>query len=200
MGKLPWKSWEGKSLMCQSQSEFQWMRELHDKFPERFQGTDVLDVGSANLNGTYKSFFSQWGCSQYTGIDVLPFNNVDVVSPVHLYNPNKQYDIVFSASQLEHDMYWKKSLMKFIELTKSGGMIIISAWALLDHHGTKNDQPLTSLSSGLDNEWAEYYENRTVEDIKTVWTQKVLKDTFSEFHLGMNPYDDGNVVFWGIKK
>jgi len=186
--------------MCQSQSEQQWVNELWEQFPSKFKDVDVLDVGSANLNGTYKPFFSQKGCSSYTGIDVMPFNNVDIIGPVHEYNPDKQYDIVFSASQLEHDMYWKKSLMKFIELCKSGGMIIISAWALLDHHGTKNDQPLTSLSSGLDNEWAEYYENRTVEDIKTVWTQKVLKDTFSEFHLGMNPYDDGNVVFWGIKK
>lgn len=186
--------------MCQSISEQKWVNEVRAMFPEKFQGADVLDVGSANLNGTYKPFFSQAGCSAYTGIDVLPFNNVDVVGPVHEYNPGKQYDIVFSASQLEHDMYWKKSLMKFIELTKSGGMIIFSAWSSLDHHGTKDDQPLTSLSSGLDNEWAEYYENRSVEDIKSVWTPKVLKKTFSKYFLEMNPYDDGNVVFWGIKK
>src|SRR3990167_11193128 len=184
--------------MCQSVTEERWVREIKDLFPDRFKDADVLDVGSANLNGTYKSFFSQKGCSSYTGIDVLPFNNVDIVSPVHLYNPGKQFDIVFSASQLEHDMYWKKSLMKFIKLCKSGGMIIFSAWAKLDHHGTKNDQPLTSLTSNLDNEWAEYYENRSVEDIKTVWTTKRLVKTFSFYFLGMNPYDDGNVVFWGV--
>src|SRR3990167_1661853 len=194
MGKLSWKSREGKSLMCQSVSEQKWVNEIWEQFPSKFKDVDVLDVGSANLNGTYKPFFSQKGCSSYTGIDVLPFNNVDVVGPVHEYNPGKQYDIVFSASQLEHDMYWKKSLMKFIELTKPGGMIIISAWAKLDHHGTKNDQPLTSLTSGLNSEWAEYYE------IKTVWTTKVLQNTFSKYFLGMNPHDDGNVVFWGVKK
>lgn len=186
--------------MCQSVSEQQWMNETRDKFPDHFKGADVLDVGSANLNGTYKPFFSQAGCSAYTGIDVLPFNNVDVVGPVHEYNPGKQYDIVFSASQLEHDMYWKKSLMKFIELTKSGGMIIFSAWCALHRHGVVEQDPLTSLSSKLDNEWAHYYENRSVDDIKSIWTDKILKETFKEYFLGMNPYDDGNVVFWGIKK
>ena len=186
--------------MCQSVSEQKWMNELRDQLPSMFKDVDVLDVGSANLNGTYKPFFSQAGCSSYTGIDVLPFNNVDIVGPVHEYKTDKKYGIVFSASQLEHDMYWRLSLMKFIDLCKSGGMIIFSAWALLDHHGTKNDQPLTSLTSSLDNEWNEYYENRSVEDIKTVWTTKVLRETFSEFWLGMNPHDDGNVVFWGIKK
>lgn len=186
--------------MCQSQSEQQWINEIRDKFSDKFKDADVLDVGSANLNGTYKPFFSQSGCSMYTGIDVLPFNNVDVVGPVHKYNPDKQYDIVFSASQLEHDMYWRQSLMKFIKLCKSGGMIIFSAWAKLDHHGTKNDQPLTSLSSGLDSEWADYYENRSVNDIRSIWPDKFLKKTFSKYFLGMNPYDDGNVVFWGIRK
>ena len=186
--------------MCQSVSEQQWMNELRDQFPKKFEGADVLDVGSANLNGTYKAFFSQAGCSSYTGIDVLPFNNVDVVGPVHEYNPGKQYDIVFSASQLEHDMYWKKSLMKFIELTKSEGMIIFSAWAKLDHHGTKYDQPLTSLTSSLDSEWSEYYENKSVDDIKSIWTPEVLKESFTEYFLDMNPHDDGNVVFWGIRK
>lgn len=186
--------------MCQSQSEQQWVNEIRDRFPLQFKGADVLDVGSANLNGTYKPFFSQAGCNSYTGIDVLPHNNVDIVSPVHKYKTKKKYDIVFSASQLEHDLYWKKSLMKFIDLCKSGGMIIFSAWCALDHHGTKKDQPLTSLSSGLDNEWAEYYENRSVDDIALVWKQKLLKKTFSEYFLGMNPHDDGNVVFWGIKK
>src|SRR3990167_7423719 len=143
--------------MCQSQSEQQWMSELWELFPEKFKDVDVLDVGSANLNGTYKPFFSQKGCSSYTGIDVLPFNNVDVVGPVHEYNPGKQYDIVFSASQLEHDMYWKKSLMKFIELTKSGGMIIFSAWCNLHRHGVIDEMPSTALSSSLDNKWAHYY-------------------------------------------
>lgn len=186
--------------MCQSVSEQKWVNELRDQFPEKLKGADVLDVGSANLNGTYKPFFSQAGCSMYTGIDVLPFNNVDVVSPVHLYEPGKQFDIVFSASQLEHDMYWKKSLMKFIKLTKSGGMIIISAWAKLDHHGTVDDQPLTSLSSGLKDGWENYYENRSVEDVKTIWTDKIIDKYFEKYFLGMNPYDDGNVVFWGVKR
>ena len=176
------------------------MNELKDMFPEKFKNADVLDVGSANLNGTYKPFFSQSGCSAYIGIDVLPYDNVDIVGPVHKYNPGKQYDIVFSASQLEHDMYWKKSLMKFIKLTKSGGMIIFSAWNNLHRHGVVEQDPLTSLSSDLDNEWAHYYQNRTVDDIKTVWTPKILKKIFSKYFLDLNPYDDGNIVFWGIKK
>ena len=186
--------------MCQSASEQKWVNEIKDKFPEKFQGADVLDVGSANLNGTYKPFFSQAGCSMYTGIDVMPFNNVDIVSPVHLYNPDKLYDIVFSASQLEHDLHWKESLMQFIKLCKPGGMIIISAWCNLDRHGTRDEMPTTAASSGLDSEWADYYENRSVDDIKTIWTPKILKETFKEYFLDLNPYDDGNVVFWGILK
>lgn len=186
--------------MCQSVSEQQWMNEIKEQFKDKFKEADVLDVGSANLNGTYKPFFSQAGASQYTGIDVMPFNNVDVVSPVHLYNPRKKFNIVFSASQLEHDLHWKKSLMAFIKLCKKGGLIIFSCWNNLDRHGVSGMQPETSLSSGLGNKWSNYYKNRSVEDIRRVWSNKLLKKTFSEYFLGLNPHDDGNVVFWGVKK
>ena len=64
----------------------------------------VLDVGSMDLNGSYRELFDdpQW---HYTGVDLEPGKGVDVVlgSPYAWGAiPSDSFDIVISGQALEH--------------------------------------------------------------------------------------------------
>lgn len=77
---------------------------------ERFdsqQPLTILDIGSYNVNGSYKSIFNspQW---KYTGLDVRSGPNVDIVAEPYCWPiESNTYDIVISGQCLEHvEMPW----------------------------------------------------------------------------------------------
>ena len=49
---------------------------MKQSFPERFTGGRVLEIGSLDINGSTRSFFSD---GDYLGIDVAPGAGVDLV-------------------------------------------------------------------------------------------------------------------------
>jgi SAM-dependent methyltransferase len=72
-------------------------------FKDRYvmtNGGRVLDFGSKNVNGTYKSIWSGW---DYIGVDIEEGNNVDVVIPHNSGSvPVEPVDVVISGQCLEH--------------------------------------------------------------------------------------------------
>ena len=92
---------------------------VKNKFPDVFKNCDVLDIGSLDINGNNRYLFENY---TYTGVDIGPGNNVDVISKGHEFKPDKKYDIVISSECFEHDMYYKKTILNCIELTKQGGL------------------------------------------------------------------------------
>ncbi|HEY1278275.1 MAG TPA: hypothetical protein VGF22_01290, partial [Acidimicrobiales bacterium] len=66
-------------------------------------GTDVLDVGSLDVNGTYRPFFTDPAWS-YTGLDVVPGPGVDtVVADPYQWTEfsDDSFDVVVSGQALE---------------------------------------------------------------------------------------------------
>lgn len=63
----------------------------------------VLDVGSYDVNGNYRALVVDRGWN-YTGTDITPGRNVDVVSPNPYSFPfdNDSFDIVMTGSTMEH--------------------------------------------------------------------------------------------------
>jgi SAM-dependent methyltransferase len=123
-----------------------------------------LDVGSADINGNNRYLFEK---AHYTGLDVLPGSNVDVVSPCHLYKPEKLFDTVISTECLEHDMHWKDTLKAIHSFLHPGGLFVFTcATTGRAEHGTRRRHRKTSLHNKLDDPvWADYYRNLTAEDI-----------------------------------
>ncbi len=76
----------------------------------------ILECGSLNVNGSIKDILEvDTNKNEYVGLDWRAGNYVDVVSLAHEYNPGHQFDSVLSASMLEHDPYWDKSITNMVK-------------------------------------------------------------------------------------
>ena len=134
--------------------------------------------------------------SDYTGLDIGPGKNVDVVSLMHEYKPlSGRYDTVISTQMLEHDMYWGRSLHQMFLLLKPGGLMLLHcATGQRKEHGTlaraPEDSPLTVVLP----RWAEYYKNLDKYDIINVLEPDI---NFSEYEFNVGTHDLG---FYGIKR
>lgn len=166
------------------------------RFPEFFTGRKVLDVGSLDVNGNNRSLFEQ---CDYTGIDVGPGKNVDVVSLGHQHTaPYETYDTIVSTECFEHDMYFPETFTHIVRLLKKGGLFFFTAGGEgRGEHGTLRsdggcDSPLTSKIPG----WENYY--RTVDEqwIRSFSDLEALFDRHEFSYLDTTR----DIRFWGLKR
>ena len=88
----------------------------------------VVDIGSYDVNGSYKQFFEQpaW---RYTGVDLAAGPNVDVVltSPYRLPFRSFSIDVVVSGQAFEHVEYFWLTWMEMTRVLRPGGLIFLLA-------------------------------------------------------------------------
>ena len=79
-------------------SSYEHMRELVDRYLNEGQKMSVFDIGSYDVNGSYRTLFSKLQCS-YVGIDLSSGPGVDVVldSPYNFPNQSNSVDLVISG-------------------------------------------------------------------------------------------------------
>lgn len=95
---------------------------------------DVLDVGSLDVNGSYRGLVEKRGW-HYTGLDLTAGKNVDVVAEQPYAYPfaDGSFDVVISGSTAEHvamPWLWVPELAR---LLRPGGMLAIithTSWML----------------------------------------------------------------------
>ncbi len=173
-----------------------WKTALKVRFPQYFSGVRVLDVGSADMNGTNRPWFDNY---EYVGLDVTEGKNVTVISKAHEYDaPPQSFDVVISTNQLEHDMYWAKTLEKMYELLKPNGLMIIQVPHNRPEHGTVKNGAADSLTTQIEDEfWGNWYHNFTIEEL-TPFLDSEKK--FSLHEISYEPKsDERDIYFWGIK-
>ena len=93
-------------------------------------GGKVLDVGSRDVNGSYRELFKSWRYD-YTGIDTENGPNVDVVAenPYRFPFPSEHFDFVVSGQTIEHvPAFWKwaEELKRVLKI--GGKLVIIGPW------------------------------------------------------------------------
>ena len=109
-------------------------KEVKYFLPKYFKNKDVLDVGCMDINGNNRYLFDN--CNYY-GIDLGDGNNVDEVCHVTKFNKGCQYDVIISTEALEHDKYYRESLMKMYDLLRPDGLLIITCGTFeRAEHGT----------------------------------------------------------------
>jgi len=160
------------------------LRAIH---PEYFTGRKVLEVGSLNINGSVRDFFT--GC-EFTGVDVAAGRDVDVVAQgENLTYPDGAFDVCVSAECFEHNPAWHATFVNMARMS-SGMVVFTCATTGRAEHGTTRSSPGSSpLTLGWD-----YYQNLTAEDFTFSIDMHALFDTFT---FSTNPQSH-DLYFWGI--
>ena len=166
---------------------------VKNKFPERFINCNVLDVGSLDINGNNHYLFMNY---TYIGIDVGPGRNVNIICKGHEYKSKEKYDIVISSECLEHDIFYEKTVLNCIELTKPNGLFTFSCASTgRPEHGTRRSNPGDAPLLSEYEDWGDYYKNLTENDIRSIIDCDKI---FSEYYFEYNPVAC-DLYFYGIK-
>jgi SAM-dependent methyltransferase len=109
-------------------SSLQHMKQLVDAYLDRSRPLRVLDLGSYDVNGTYRTLFDspEW---TYTGLDLSAGPGVDVVlkDPYRFPLASQSFDLVISGQAFEHvEMFWQ-SWLEMLRVTRTGGMLFLIA-------------------------------------------------------------------------
>jgi SAM-dependent methyltransferase len=175
-------------------SQVNFVRELKEKYPDKFDSVKMLEVGSLNINGTIRDFF-QGG--EYIGYDVGAGKGVDIVyDGINFNEADNTLDTAGSCNCFEHNPNWVSNFRDMHRMLKPGGLLFISVPTTGNPvHGTHSDKPEDSpltISKGWD-----YYKNLTEQDFTDNFD---LSDMFSsyEFKVIHDPHHD--LYFYGFKK
>lgn len=92
---------------------------VKSKFPEKFNKSKVLEIGSLNINGTVRIFFNS---CDYLGIDVGPGRGVDRVCQGQDFDgEDNSYDTVVSCKCFKHNPFWVETFKNMHRVCKTGG-------------------------------------------------------------------------------
>jgi len=155
--------------------------------PKSFNGVKVLEIGSLNINGTVRDYFSD---CVYTGSDVNKGKDVDIVSRTKdLPFEESSFDTIISAECFEHDSEYNESIIKIMGLLKEGGLFVFTcATTGRPEHGTlRSDGDDYGPESG-------YYKNLVESDFRDI---EGWNETFPEGCFITNGND---LYFYGIKQ
>ena len=88
----------------------------------------IIDIGSYDVNGSYKTFFDAPGW-QYVGVDLTGGPNVDVVldSPYRLPFKSHSVDVIVSGQAFEHIEFFWLTWLEMTRILKPGGYIFLVA-------------------------------------------------------------------------
>jgi len=121
------------------------------EYPRYFNDPSrIIEMGSTNINGSIRNHFN---CRFYVGVDWTEGDCVDLISLAHEVSfEDGFFDTVVSASMLEHDPFWPRSITNMIRLMKQDGILILS-WggAYNNPHCVKSapDGKFHNLKAGL---------------------------------------------------
>ena len=165
-------------------SQMNFVKSVKDRFPDAFTNKKVLEIGSLNINGSVRQFFTD---CDYLGVDLGPGADVDLVCNGHeVLFADRSFDTVISCECLEHDIYWEQTFLKMCEL--SNDLVIMTcATTGRAEHGTVKTSPEAAPFTN------EYYQNLTAQDFRDNFD---LINLFKDFGFDV---DDNNhdLYFWG---
>lgn len=162
---------------------------LRASMPDMFTGQRVLEVGSLDINGTVRDFFTD---CDYTGVDVGPGPGVDmVVAGQDLAFPDNSFDVVVSAECFEHNPEWLATFANMVRMCRRV-VVFTCATTGREEHGTSRSHPLASPHT-LD--W-DYYRNLSIDDFTDAFN---FADRFTVYRFEVNE-SSHDLYFVGIIK
>lgn len=111
------------------------MTNFRNAYHECIRGRKVLDVGSQDINGSYRQMFEELSC-EYKGVDIIGGPNVDIIADDLRRLPfdDKSFDIIVSGQMLEHAAYPWLIAKEMGRVLKPGGLVCwIAPWRFHVH-------------------------------------------------------------------
>jgi len=93
--------------------------------PERVTGKHVLEVGSRDVNGSFRPRAEALRPATYIGIDLESGPGVDVVCDLLAWD-GTGYDLVICTEMLEHTYDWRSAVNAMKRKLKVGGWIVLT--------------------------------------------------------------------------
>jgi len=157
-------------------------------FPDAFTDVDVLEVGSLDINGTVRDFFS---ANRYVGVDVGPGPGVDVVEHgENLLYPDETFDTAISAECFEHNPEWAATFANMHRMAKKYVIFTCASDGRPEHGTRRSDRGSSPLTADWD-----YYRNLNQADFEQTFD---IEEMFSEHMFEYNPQSH-DLYFWGVK-
>lgn len=109
-------------------SSYEHMRDLVARYLRPEQKLSVVDIGSYDVNGSYRTLFDSPTWS-YCGVDLSEGPGVDIalVSPYRIPLRSRSVDLVISGQAFEHVEFFWQTWLEMIRILKPGGMIFLIA-------------------------------------------------------------------------
>lgn len=109
-------------------SSLEHVERLVAKYLSAKTAMQIIDIGSYDVNGSYKRFFSQpdW---HYVGVDLAVGPNVDIAlsSPYRLPLKSHSVDVIVSGQAFEHIEFFWLTWLEMVRVLKPGGLIFLLA-------------------------------------------------------------------------
>ncbi len=104
------------------------MRRLVEKYLADTEQAQIYDLGSYDVNGSYRPLFERAGW-KYQGIDLEAGPNVDIVldSAYKLPLISASADVIVSGQAFEHIKYFWLTWLEFARVIKPEGLIFLLA-------------------------------------------------------------------------
>jgi SAM-dependent methyltransferase len=182
------------------------MKWFVDNFiPENFTSKlKVLDIGSYNVNGSYKDLFDPEKF-EYTGLDIEKGPNVDIV----VKNPyvweeveTDSYDIVISGQTFEHAEFFWVTMSEMTRVLKKDGLLCVIAPNVLQEHRYPVDcyrfysDGMIALCRYVSIEPLHAHTNCAPANADPVWYSNAQTDTML---VARKPYA-GNTIYLNLKE
>lgn len=144
----------------------------------------ICDLGSQDVNGSYRDIFSESGWS-YSGLDMAPGKNVDIV----LTNPyawkkvsSGSVDVLISGQAFEHIQYFWITMLEIARVLKPGGLCCI----LAPSSGPEHRYPLDCWRFYPDGMASmAHFAQMEVIDVQTQWQDHGYLDGSDWWHDSM---------------
>ncbi len=159
-----------------AQQEF--CQEVQQRFPNFFEQTRVLEIGSRDINGSVRDQFEN---CEYLGIDATAGKGVDQVCLGHeLKAEPDSFDVVCAVEVFEHDPYARETVANMFRLLRPGGLFFMTCAGVgRAEHGTKR----TGTLYGPD---ANFYCNVSLSMFQE-WIQEVkLEELYLRYHRAVS--------------
>jgi SAM-dependent methyltransferase len=110
-------------------SSYQHMSGLVAKHLDAASSLRIVDIGSYDVNGSYRSLFADRPMWSYTGVDLSAGPGVDVVlrDPYRLPIEDASVDLVISGQAFEHIEFFWVTWLEMLRVLRPGGRIFLIA-------------------------------------------------------------------------